>query len=163
MSWTKRQIIEQAFEEIGMAAYVFDLQPEQVESARRKLDTMVAGWSSKDIQIGYPLPDEMDGGDIDQETNVPDYAIDAMVYGLAIKIAPSHGKAIGMDTKLQASNAYSDLLRKVLSNPPSMKYSCSLPSGAGNKSYGGSCNTFIRNKQDNNVLPPNQSAEFFNE
>ena len=36
MSWTKRQIVEQALEELGLASYVFDMQPEQVESAKRK-------------------------------------------------------------------------------------------------------------------------------
>ena len=33
MSWTKRQYIVDAFEEIGLASYVYDLQPEQLQSA----------------------------------------------------------------------------------------------------------------------------------
>ena len=42
MGYTKRQFILAAFEEIGLAAYTFDLQPDQLESARRRLDAMIA-------------------------------------------------------------------------------------------------------------------------
>lgn len=160
MSWTKRQIIEQAYEELGLAAMFYDLQPEQIENARRKLDTLVAGWSSKNIQIGYPLPSEANSSDVDQQTDVPDYAVEALYLNLAIKIAPSHGKQVAQETKRQAWISYQNVLRIAVSNPPQMKYSNALPSGAGNKS---SCNNFIVNKQDNDVLAPNQSVEFFNE
>jgi hypothetical protein len=42
MGYKKRQFISAAFEEIGLASYVFDLQPEQLESALRRLDAMIA-------------------------------------------------------------------------------------------------------------------------
>ena len=160
MSWTKRQIIDQAFEEIGLAATSFDLQPDQYESARRKMDTLVSGWSSKNIQIGYPLPSEANSSDLDQETNVPDYAVEALYLNLAIKIAPSFGKAVPPETKQHADAADRNVLRMAVRNPPQVKYSCSLPSGAGHKYR---CDNFITNKQDNNLLTPNQSVEFFNE
>lgn len=160
MSWTKRQIIEQAFEEIGLAAYVFDLQPEQVESARRKLDNMVAVWSSSNIQIGFPIPSDADESDIDEETNAPDYVVDAMIYNLALRIATSYGKQISQDTRTFAKEAYDNMVRKSVSNPPSLKYNAFLPSGAGNKAYR---DAFILNKDDNTVLSPNQSAGFINE
>ncbi|KXO82658.1 hypothetical protein AYL20_01290 [Acinetobacter venetianus] len=163
MSWTKRQIIEQAYEELGLAAMFYDLQPEQLESARRKLDTMVAGWSSKSIQLGFPLPSEANSSDLDQSTNVPDYALEALYLNLAMKIAPSFGKAVAPETKQMADKAYRDVLRKAVNNPPQMKYSHGLPSGAGQKQRLGCGNTFIVNEQDNNILIPEQSMEFFNE
>lgn len=163
MSWTKRQIIEQAYEELGLAAMFYDLQPEQLESARRKLDALVAEWSSKSIQIGYPLPSEANSSDLDQQTNVPDYAIAAMYLNLAIRIAPSFGKTVFPETKQAADSAYRDLLRKSVNKIPKMKYSHGLPSGAGNKQRIGCGNTFIVNEQDNRILTPAQSLEFFNE
>ena len=51
MGWTKRQYIEQAFEEVGLAAYVFDLTPEQLQSALRKLDAMMAEWNAKGLRL----------------------------------------------------------------------------------------------------------------
>ena len=35
MGYSKRQFVAAAFEEIGLASYVFDLQPEQLQSALR--------------------------------------------------------------------------------------------------------------------------------
>lgn len=159
MSWTKRQIIEQAFEEIGMAAYDFDLQPEQVESARRNMDAMAALWSSKRIQIGYPLPTEADSSDLDQESNIPDYAIEVFYLNLAKRLASKFGKGLSPEKAVLAKEGYENLLRIAVSRPPQMKYACSLPAGAGHKA----CNPFIVNQQDNAVLTPNQDAEFFNE
>lgn len=163
MSWTKRQIIEQAYEELGLASSSFDLQPEQLESARRKLDTLVAGWASKNIQIGYPLASEANSSDLDQQTNVPDYAVEALYLNLAIKIAPSHGKAVFPETKLQADTAYRNVLRISVRNPPEMKFSCSLPSGSGTKQRTDLGNAFILNNDDGDVLTPSQDMGFFNE
>lgn len=160
MSWTKRQIIEQAYEELGLGAMFLDLQPDQIESARRKLDTMVAGWSSRNIQIGYPLASEANSSDVDQETNVPDYAVQALYLNLAIRLAAGHGKVVTPETRQQANESYRDVIRGATRNPPSMMYSCFLPSGAGNKN---TCNTFIINQKDNSVLTPEQGAGFFNE
>lgn len=157
--WTKRQIIEQSFEELGLAAYAIDLQPEQIESARRKLDTMVAGWSSKNVQVGYPLPSEANSSDVDQQTNIPDYAIDALVFGLAVRLAPSMGKVVAAETRLAAHNGYQDLLRMAVKKPPQMKFASNLPLGAGNRH----CNTFIGEQSDSAVLTPNQEVGFFNE
>ncbi|MFL1475201.1 packaged DNA stabilization gp4 family protein [Acinetobacter baumannii] len=159
MSWTKREIVEKAFEEIGIAAYVFDLQPEQVESARRSMDAMAAIWSSKNIQIGYPLPTEADSSDLDQNSNIPDYAIEAFYLNLAKRLASNFGKVLAPEKVVLAKEGYENLLRMAVSRPPQMKYACSLPSGAGNKQ----CDPYIQNKPDNAVLTPNQSVEFFNE
>ncbi|MFW1919925.1 packaged DNA stabilization gp4 family protein, partial [Acinetobacter baumannii] len=118
MSWTKRQIVEKAFEEIGMAAYVFDLQPEQVESARRTMDAMVAAWSSKNIQIGYPLPTAMDSSDLDQNTNVPDYVLETLYLNLAKRLASNFGKVFVPEKATLAKEGYENLLRMAVSNPP---------------------------------------------
>ena len=55
MSWTKRQFVEQALEELGLASYEFDLQPEQMNSALIKLDAMIAAWASRGLKLNYPL------------------------------------------------------------------------------------------------------------
>jgi hypothetical protein len=75
MGYSKRQFVYAAFEEIGLASYVFDLQPEQLESARRRLDAMMADWNGKGIRLGYPIPSSPQDGSIDEQTNVPDSAL----------------------------------------------------------------------------------------
>ena len=104
MGWTKRQFIEQAFDEIGLASYAFDLTPEQMQSALRRLDTMIAAWNALGIRLGYPLPSSPQDSDLDEQTNVPDRSNEAIYTNLAIKLAPSYGKQVMPDTKARPKN-----------------------------------------------------------
>lgn len=131
MAWTKRQIIEQAFEEAGLASFVFDLSADQIMSAVRRLDSLMAVWNAKGISFPYPISDSANGSDPDQNSGLPDYAVQAAYLALAIQIAPSYGKAIAADTKLSAKQAY-DAIAALAAMPQEMQIS-GLPSGAGAK------------------------------
>lgn len=158
MSWTKRQFVTQALEEIGLAAYVFDLQPEQMNSARIKLDAMVASWNARGIRINYPLPTKQDGSDLDDDTGVPDAANEAIYKNLAIQLAPSYGKQISPDTRISAKLAL-DTLIKSLVRTPQMKLPSSMPIGAGYKSED---ITFVQPTDDNVLASPDNTLEFIN-
>jgi hypothetical protein len=134
MSWTKRQIIEQAFDEIGLASYVFDLTADQLESALRRLDSMIAMWDSKGIRLGYPLPSSPQNSDLDAQTNMPDKAVEAAFLQLAIRLAPSYGKNVSPDTKAAAKQAYEALLI-TFCLPAEMQIPAGYPKGAGYKPY----------------------------
>lgn len=134
MSWTKRQFVEQAYEEIGLAGYVFDLSPEQLQAALRRLDAMLATWNGKGIRIGYPIPSSPENSDLDDETSVPDSANEAIYTNLAIRIAPAVGKTVSQDTKAAAKAAY-DVLMMRAAIPPEMQLPRTMPSGAGNKPW----------------------------
>jgi RNase H-fold protein (predicted Holliday junction resolvase) len=56
VGYSKRQFVEAAFAEIGLASYAFDLQPQDLEQVLRRLDAMMAEWNAKGIRLGYPLP-----------------------------------------------------------------------------------------------------------
>lgn len=134
MGWTKRQFVTQAFEEIGLAAYVFDLNPEQLQSGLRRLDSMMATWNTKGIRLGYPLPASPQDSDLDEQTNVPDSSNEAIYLNLALRIAPSFGKTPSVDTKATAKAAYDNLL-SVAAMPVEMQLPGTLPVGAGNKPW----------------------------
>ena len=102
MSWTKRQFVVQAFEEIGLASYVFDLSPEQMDSALRRLDSMMAAWNAKGIRLGYPIPGNPQDSSLEEKTGVPDSANEAVYMGLAVRLAPGFGKVVSPDTKSAA-------------------------------------------------------------
>lgn len=145
MSWTKKQFITQAFEELGIAAYIYDLQPEQLQSALRRLDSMMASWNALGIRIGYPLADSPNASDINDVTSVPDGANEAIYNNLAIRIAPSVGKVVSMDTKMAAKAAYNSLLHTT-AFPAEMRLPETMPLGAGNKpQQHGNDNPFIQN------------------
>lgn len=152
---TKRDIVAEAFSEIGLADYVFDLQPEQMDSALRKLDAMMATWNSKGIKIGYQLNTKSDMDDI---LGVPDGAHEAMYKNLALRIAPSFGKMIQPDTKISAKQAYNDLVNLIV-RIPEMSLGADVPLGMGNKCI----NNFTHSHKDNIIGNPEQQMEFIND
>lgn len=148
MAYTKRDIVEQAFEEIGLASYVFDLQPQQLDSALRRLDAMMATWNAKGIRLGYPLPSSPADSDLDQDTGVPDNAIEAMILNLAVRVAPGFGKTVSPDTKGNAKRAYNELLANSAMPLEMQLGNETIPSGAGNKGWRYYNNPFLRAPQD---------------
>lgn len=151
MSWTKRQFIEIAFEQIGLASYVFDLQAEQLESALRTLDAMVASWNAKGVKIGYPLPSSPESSSLDTETGVPDACNEAIYLSLAIRLAPTMGKLVSRETKVAARSAMKNLYS--LSAIPDEMQITGLPRGQGHKASGRRENRFLS--------PPTEKDESF--
>jgi hypothetical protein len=154
MAYTKRDIINMAFEEIGLAGYVFDLQPQQLEGALRRLDAMMATWNGKGIRLGYPLPSSPGSSDLDQPTEVSDFAIEAMALNLAVRIAPGYGKTVSPDTKASAKNAYNQIIAQSAKPIEMQLDSMAIPSGAGNKDWGYSNDPFLRQPTDPLTVGP---------
>jgi len=131
MSYTKRQFITKAFGKIGLASYVYDLTPDQLESVMEDLDGMMALWNAKGIRLSYPLPGDPTAGDLDDVTNVPDSANLAIFCNLAILIAPNFGKVVPPELKQIAKLGY-DTLAARAAMPQEIQKKV-MPSGAGNK------------------------------
>lgn len=148
MAWTKRQFITQAFEEIGLAAYVFDLTPEQLQSALRRMDAMVGGWNANGVRIGYPLPSNPDDSRLDDDSGVPDFANEAIYLGLAVRLAPSFGKTVAPETKAFANMAYSNMANQVAIPTPERQLPQTMPRGAGTKPWRNFNNPFVNRPQD---------------
>ena len=132
MSWTRRQLIEQAFEEIGIGSG-FTLAPDMLDSARQRLDAMMATWNGMGIRVGYPLV-STPSSDLDTDTAVPDSAVEAIYTNLAIKIAPTYGKQVAPETRINARAAYGVLLQRAVT-PTTQQFPETLPYGAGNKPW----------------------------
>jgi len=109
MPWTKRQIISEAFAEIGKGSYSFDMQPEEYQMALRRLDAMMATWgATANVRIGYSGGNGF--GDVGVETEVPDWAVSAMYLNLAISLAPAYGKTVSPETKINAKAAFDSIM-----------------------------------------------------
>lgn len=134
MSYTKRQFVEEAFAELGMASYTFDLSPQQLDACLRRLDTMMATWNARGIRLGYPLPSSPQDSDLDTDTQVPDSANEAIIANLAIRLAPQYGKTVSLDTRTTAKQAYDTLLARA-AFPIEQQFPRTLPMGAGQKPW----------------------------
>jgi len=144
MSWTKRELIEMAFEEVGIANYNFDLMPEQYQSGLKRLDSMLAQWNKKGIRIGYNLASSPSDSNINDESNVRDSAVEAIYINLALRLASSLGKIVSMELKALATKTYKDLLSET-SEIVERDFT-QLPKGAGNKPWRYNYNTFLNQK-----------------
>ena len=89
MGWTKGDFITAAYDEIGYANYIYDLSPEMLSAALRKLDSMMSTWDAIGIHVGYPIPSSPSSSDLSEETGVPIAAIEAITLNLAIRLERS--------------------------------------------------------------------------
>ena len=159
MSYSKRQFVTGAYEELGLAASVYDMQPEDLQHALRRLDAMMAEWNGKGLRLSYPLPGSPEDSDLDVETNVPDAANETIITSLAIRLAPSFGKVVTQETKMIARKGYNTILVKSV-QPPEMQFRDTLPVGAGNKEYGYNNRRFFPTNRDSLDVGPDSNLEF---
>jgi hypothetical protein len=159
MGLTKREYIEQAFTEIGLAGYIFDITPEELSTALRQLDSMMAAWNAKGIRLGWPMPSSPSGSDLDDATEITDAANEAIYCGLAVRIGPSFGKTVAGETKFFAKQAYDQLL-SIAAAPIEKQFPHTLPAGAGNKPWRYNQDPFIRRDRDALDAGPDSEIEF---
>lgn len=131
MSWTKRDIVRQAYEDIGVASYAFDISPEMETAAVRRLDAMMAQWDAKGIRLGYPVSNTSDGSSVEQDSNLPSWAIEAVCSNLAMRVGGTIGKQI---TPVLSKVAHEGWLQVVTqcARPRERRLDV-MPAGAGNK------------------------------
>ncbi len=147
MGWLKGQLVDEAFAEIALAGYVFDVGPEARETGLRRLDAMMAQWNAIGIRLGYALPSSPANSDIDAESGIPDSAYEAVFMNLAIRIASGFGKTLSQDTRNVAKAAYDTLLARA-AFPPQQQLPNTLPQGAGNKPWRRNDSPFMPNPVD---------------
>jgi P22 tail accessory factor len=126
--WTNRTIIEQALAELGMASYVYDIQPELMTSAHDVLRAMIAGWEPHDVSLGYEFASELA-----EESGIADENIELVYTMLACRLAPRLGKTISAETKSATIVGFNALLTRSASEPGQQQLPSTMPMGAGNR------------------------------
>lgn len=101
---TRADHIQRALEEIGVAAYVFDLSGDELGSALRAHDQMLLQWQGEGIAFDYETP--ADGPALSDELVTPTWADEAISLNLAKKLAPQYGKTLNSETKRGARVGY---------------------------------------------------------
>ena len=134
MTWTKRQLVEEAYGELALQGYVFDLSPEELQTGLRRLDTMMATWEGRGVRVGYAMPSSPADSDLDTPSGLPDYAVETSYLNLAIRIAAGAGKALSPETKRVAAEGFNVLLFAA-AQPQQQQLPDTLARGAGNKPW----------------------------
>ena len=134
-TWTKGEIVGDAFAEIGLVNYIFDLDDEQLILALRKLENMMSMLRENGIDLGFPMSLSPSEPALSQESGIPNYAYSAVIKKLAIELAPTVGKMISPDLRRSADDAYT-ILTITANKPRPMQLPASTPAGAGNNQVG---------------------------
>jgi P22 tail accessory factor len=134
MGYTRRDIIDAALAEIGYANFAFDMQAEQLEAIKRRLDAMFAAWNAMGLRLSFPIPSSPENSELSDETAIPDSAWEAAITNLAVRIAPMFGKTVSPDTKRTAKMALNTLM-SLAAMPGEMQFPGTLPLGSGNKGW----------------------------
>lgn len=142
MSWTKAQIASEAYAELRLAGYEFDISPEEQMTAVRRLDALIATWESSGLSMGYNFAPNYADMDPGAESGLADSDIEAAYLNLAIRIAATVGKQLAPDTRKAARDSL-DAIRKRAAMPLQQQLQRTLPRGAGNKSLGGIVSPFF--------------------
>lgn len=139
--YTKGEIVSQAFAELALAGWDWDLTPDEQSWALQRMDMLAAEWALKGIHIGYNASVAPET-DLQQPSGVPMVAVRALVLNLAREIAAGKGKALPATTIAQANQAYSTLaVGAALPGQQAMPET--LPLGAGNRYWRGIPNPYF--------------------
>lgn len=130
MSWTKAQIVGEAFSELGLHGWEFDLTAEEKQTALRRLDAMLARWEGEGITLGYLFPDLPGQSVLSEDSGLPEAAIEPVFMNLAVNIGPGFGKTASPQT-LAAAKAGWDLLTLDGAMPGQQPVPGGMPLGAG--------------------------------
>jgi hypothetical protein len=146
-TWTKQQLVDQAFAEIGLPVEVYNVGADQMARALNRLDAMMATWYAAGIHVGYALASNPGDSSLEAESGLADVTVEAVYLNLAIRLAPSRGKTINPELRMAANQAYATL-EKAAAAPEQQQFRNNLPLGAGNKTWRYSGSPFIANAVD---------------
>ncbi len=134
MPWTKAQIVADAFGEIALAGHVYDIEPEEMQNALRRLEMMLGNWEGRGITLGYRFATDPGAIEVDDPSGLQDAAVETVVINLAKRLAAGYGKALSPQQMQDARDSFNVLLRAA-AFPPQMQLPGSMPRGAGAKPW----------------------------
>lgn len=146
-SWTKQQLVDQAFAEIGLPVEVYNVGADQMARALNRLDAMMATWYGAGIHVGYALASNPGDSALEAESGLADITVEAVYLNLAIRLAPGRGKMVSPELRTSANQAYATL-EKAAAAPVQQQFRNNLPLGAGNKTWRYNGDPFMRNAVD---------------
>ena len=143
---TMLEVVQDAFEEIGVKTAEVALTGDELQSGIRRCNDMLLEWDDSGVIVGY---NEVLNGDDD--LGVERNSIGAIKYNLAIRLAPSYQKVI-TPALVAISTTTLDTLMASNTNIGEIAYPDTLPMGSGNE-----CHDY---DTDRRFFPNNQPDNF---
>ena len=125
----KRTLIDLAYEDCGLAGYEFERTADEVQSALRKLNALMAEWPWSGL--GYVLPHHGEG-DAAEPSGVDPAFSQAVAMQLALRLASAMGKSLSPEQRAAMSRSR-HLAMSSLAGIPAVALQPGTPRGQGNR------------------------------
>ncbi len=126
---TNREIIDRAYQVLGLSDSMFARTPEEYASAVLSLGAMMLEWPYD--QLGYIYEDAA-GIRVEEESGIDRKWLEAAAYGLADRIGPTVGKELSAAARKIGAQQHSRLCSGVATVPES-DYAPGTPRGSGHR------------------------------
>jgi len=134
MAWTKRTLVELAYEELGVSAALdYGLTEQQVQTGVNRLDALMSRLYQQGYRLSYNQPVEANGSDPDDDAGIPPGAHEAVYLQLALRLAPVIGKMVPPETQAAARKAINAMGLEDFSLPRVRRDVDAVPAGQGNR------------------------------
>ena len=145
MAVTMLEVVEDAFEEIGVKKAEVSLTGDELQSGIRRCNDLLNSWVDIGYIVGYnPV---INGSDT---LEISDSAVGAVKYALATRLAPSYQKPITQSLATIAGSTFETMIN-AKAYIGEVAYPDSLPLGSGNTctNYDTDTRFFPNNKVEN--------------
>lgn len=109
---TKRDIVDEAFELLGMSGYNLDDSPEDSQSVLMSLDNMMAELQSNEINFGYLVAEDITESYLGDLAGIKRNAMSGISHKLAMRICNKFGKQPSPLLYKETDDAYNALLTR---------------------------------------------------
>lgn len=133
MAWTKGQIVAEAFAELGLGSFAYSIQPEDQQTALRRLRALMQQWNESGIVTGFTLADSVAEEAASDASGINEGYIRGVICSLAVEIAPNYGKNASVQTMMAARQGKALMRRATVVVPDRILDTAAIPAGAGNK------------------------------
>lgn len=93
-------------------------------------------------------PSSPEDTNINAETNVPDFANEAIYMNLAVRLAPAFGKTVSPEIRLVADTSYSNMVNQAAIPTPERQLPQYMPRGQGTKPWRNVNNPYLNRPED---------------
>lgn len=134
---TKRDLIGQAYIEVALNNWDYDVTPEELDKALMRLDMLAAELVGRGIDIGYNAPSAVGLSNLSDELGCPDQAFFGLAVLLAKRLCSSMGKQLSQSSREALNDAMKAVRSAAVVLVPSMSLARGTPLGSGNRSWPG--------------------------
>jgi len=131
---SKRQLVEQAFTEVSLNGWEFDITADEKDVALRRLDALMYELASRDVNLSYNFPTAMGEGSLNDALGVPDGAFFGLAIMLAKRLCPTMGKTMSTESRMALNDAQKAVYG-IGQTIPAVNFANGTAWGSGNKPW----------------------------